>query len=278
MNLEKKVPTVLVFDSGIGGLSIYNEIYNKIPYLHYIYVFDNEMFPYGDKSSEFLIKRINRIIDSIIKLYSIDLVVIACNTASTICLPSLRSKFPFPIVGVVPAIKPASKITKNKCIGLLATKATIQRAYTSNLIQEFAPDCRVELLGLSELAHIAENKLQGIPVNMQEFKKLLIPWLDLAVTPDTIVLGCTHYPFIRDELKLVFPNASFIDSGNAIATRVNSLLNERFDLNNVEELSSEGTARNIIISTLYNQYAEKLVKKLSEYNFNKYQNISVLGD
>ncbi|KES14480.1 Glutamate racemase, partial [Gilliamella apicola SCGC AB-598-I20] len=149
MNIVKKSPTVLVFDSGIGGLSIYNEIHNKIPHLHYIYAFDNEMFPYGDKSSEFLIKRVSQIIDTIIKTYSIDLVVIACNTASTFCLPSLRSKFSFPIVGVVPAIKPASKVTKNKCIGLLATKATIQRAYTSNLIQEFAPDCDVKLLGFA---------------------------------------------------------------------------------------------------------------------------------
>ena len=274
MNIVKKSPTVLVFDSGIGGLSIYNEIHNKIPHLHYIYAFDNEMFPYGDKSSEFLIKRVSQIIDTIIKTYSIDLVVIACNTASTICLPSLRSKFSFPIVGVVPAIKPASKVTKNKCIGLLATKATIQRAYTSNLIQEFAPDCDVKLLGLSELAHIAENKLQGIAVDMQQLETLLQPWLELSVIPDTIVLGCTHYPFIEEELKILFPHTTFIDSGNAIAARVTSLLNERFDLNNLEQSSSKD---NIVLSTQCNQHVEKLMKKLSEYNLDKYHCISVLG-
>ncbi|MCX8661389.1 glutamate racemase [Gilliamella sp. B2889] len=275
MNIVKKTPTVLVFDSGIGGLSIYNEIYNKIPYLRYIYAFDNEMFPYGDKSSEFLIKRVSHIIDTIIESYSIDLAVIACNTASTICLPSLRSKFSFPIVGVVPAIKPASMITKNKCIGLLATKATIQRAYTSNLIKEFAPDCNVKLLGLSELAYIAENKLQGIAVDMQQLEMLMQPWLNLPVIPDTIVLGCTHYPFIKDELKLLFPNTTFIDSGNAIASRVYSLLNERFDLKNV---TAQSSTDNIVLSTLCNQQVKKLMEKLSKYNLDKYQRISVLDD
>lgn len=275
MNIVKKTPTVLVFDSGIGGLSIYNEIYNKIPYLRYIYAFDNEMFPYGDKSSEFLIKRVSHIIDTIIESYSIDLAVIACNTASTICLPSLRSKFSFPIVGVVPAIKPASIITKNKCIGLLATKATIQRAYTSNLIKEFAPDCNVKLLGLSELAYIAENKLQGIAVDMQQLEMLMQPWLNLPVIPDTIVLGCTHYPFIKDELKLLFPNTTFIDSGNAIASRVYSLLNERFDLKSV---TTQSSTDNIVLSTLCNQQVEKLMEKLSKYNLDKYQRISILGD
>ncbi|MCX8586868.1 glutamate racemase [Gilliamella sp. B3023] len=275
MNIVKKTPTVLVFDSGIGGLSIYNEIYNKIPYLRYIYAFDNEMFPYGDKSSEFLIKRVSHIIDTIIESYSIDLAVIACNTASTICLPSLRSKFSFPIVGVVPAIKPASIITKNKCIGLLATKATIQRAYTSNLIKEFAPDCNVKLLGLSELAYIAENKLQGIAVDMQQLEMLMQPWLNLPVIPDTIVLGCTHYPFIKDELKLLFPNTTFIDSGNAIASRVYSLLNERFDLKSV---TAQSSTENIVLSTLCNQQVKKLMEKLSKYNLDKYQRISVLDD
>ena len=272
MNIVKQSPTVLVFDSGIGGLSIYNEIYNKMPNLHYIYAFDNEGFPYGDKSSEYLITRVNRIIATILQSYSIDLAVIACNTASTICLPSLRTNFPFPIVGVVPAIKPASKVTKNKCIGLLATKATIQRAYTSNLIQEFAPDCDVKLLGLSELAHIAENKLQGIAVDMQQLETLLQPWLKLSVVPDTIVLGCTHYPFIQDELKMLFPHTTFIDSGNAIAARVTALLNERFDLNNLEQSSSKD---NIVLSTQCNQDVEKLMKKLSEYNLDKYHCVSV---
>ena len=271
MNIIKQSPVVLVFDSGIGGLSVYNEIYNKMPNAHYIYTFDNEMFPYGDKSPEFLINRVNSVIKTIAKFQRIDLAVIACNTASTICLPSLRANFLFPIVGVVPAIKPASLLTKNKCIGLLATKATIERAYTTNLIKQFANHCSVKLLGLSELALLAENKLQGIAVDMQYLKKLMQPWLSLQTIPDTIVLGCTHYPFIKEELQMVFPQVNFIDSGYAIAARVYNLLKDKYDTNKISSFKKA----NIISSTTYNQSVEKLIKKLSEYNLYKYQVINV---
>jgi glutamate racemase len=273
MSITKQFPSVLVFDSGIGGLSVYNKIYNKIPNVHYIYAFDNEMFPYGDKSSELLINRVNSVIEVVTQFYSIDLAVIACNTASTICLPSLRSKFSFPIIGVVPAIKPASLLTKNNCIGLLATKATIERTYITDLIRQFATHCTVQLLGLSELALIAENKLQGSTVDMQQLKKLMQPWLELQTIPDTIVLGCTHYPFIKKELQMIFPQATFIDSGNAIATRVYNLLNDKYVLNQKPLSASE----NIVLSTNYNQSVEKLIKKLSDYNLNKYHSIKVCG-
>ncbi|OCG20268.1 MULTISPECIES: glutamate racemase [unclassified Gilliamella] len=271
MNIVKQSPSILVFDSGIGGLSVYNEIYNKVPNVHYIYVFDNEMFPYGDKSSGFLINRVNSVIEAITKFYSIDLAVIACNTASTICLPSLRSKFSFPIIGVVPAIKPASLITKNKCIGLLATKATIERTYTTDLIQQFAAHCTVKLLGLSELALIAENKLQGVTVDMKQLKEIMQPWLELQTIPDTIVLGCTHYPFIKTELQMIFPQATFIDSGYAIAARVCNLLNDKYNIDQIPSSTSE----NIVLSTSYTLSVEKLIKKLSGYNLNKYQTIKI---
>lgn len=271
MNIVRQSPSVLVFDSGIGGLSVYDEIHKKMPNLHYIYAFDNQMFPYGDKSSEVLIERVISVIETITKSYTIDLAVIACNTASTICLPSLRSKFSFPIVGVVPAIKPASQISRNKCIGLLATKATVQRNYTNHLIQEFAQDCTVKLLGLSELALIAERKLQGEEVDLLQLTKLLQPWLSSSTIPDTIVLGCTHYPFIKEELKTIFPQATFIDSGNAIASRVFSLLNDHYDLDKIHTPSTE----NIVLSTICNQYVEKLISKLVNYDLNKYQTINV---
>lgn len=266
------IPNILVFDSGIGGMSVYNEIRQKIPYANYIYLFDNKAFPYGDKSNEFLIARVNKIIQKVLSIHSIDIVVIACNTASTICLPSLRTAFSIPIVGVVPAIKPATKVTKNKCIGLLATKATVQREYTRNLINEFAQGYHIELLGLSELALIAERKLQGIPVDMSELKALMTPWLNLAVIPDTIVLGCTHYPFIRDELKIVFPSATFIDSGYAIASRVNDLLKENFNLS----LESDGHKNvNLMMSTQYNQQVNKIIETFQKYNIDKYQCIDI---
>ncbi|MGP1930172.1 MAG: glutamate racemase, partial [Arsenophonus sp. ET-DL12-MAG3] len=115
--------TILIFDSGIGGLSIYYEVKRLLPDLHYIYVFDNDAFPYGEKSAEFIIKRIIQIIDQIQKKQTLAIAIIACNTASTVSLPILRAYFKFPIIGVVPAIKPAIKLTRNGVIGLLATKA-----------------------------------------------------------------------------------------------------------------------------------------------------------
>ncbi|WP_392552080.1 glutamate racemase [Orbus wheelerorum] len=269
----KSIPNILVFDSGIGGISVYNEIRQKIPRANYIYIFDNQAFPYGDKSNEFLIKRVKDVINKAILMFAVDIVVIACNTASTICLPILRSSFSIPIVGVVPAIKPAIKITKNKCIGLLATKATIQREYTHNLIRDFASGYKIELLGLSELALIAEQKLQGVAVNIDVLTKLMSPWLELKIVPDTIVLGCTHYPFIQPELALVLPNATFIDSGYAIAARVYELLKEEFNLTSINPLSQ--VTSNVVCSTLYNEQVEKLIGTLQRFNLINYQCIKI---
>lgn len=264
-------PNILVFDSGIGGISVYNEIRQKIPQGNYIYLFDNKEFPYGDKSSSYLIERVKTVINQAVSMFAVDIIVIACNTASTICLPALRQSLSIPIVGVVPAIKPATKITKNKCIGLLATKATVQREYTQHLINEFAQGYHIELLGLSELALIAERKLQGIAVDIQQLTLLMQPWLTLQVIPDTIVLGCTHYPFIKTELAEIFPQTTFIDSGYAIAARVYDLLKDNFILSS---LSLEKTDHKVC-STLYDDSVEKIILTLKKYNLSKYQVISI---
>lgn len=269
-----KVPNILVFDSGIGGISVYNEIRQKIPYANYFYLFDNQAFPYGDKSNEFLIDRVNKVISAELNLFPIDLIVIACNTASTICLPSLRDTFAIPIVGVVPAIKPATQVTRNKCIGLLATKATVQRQYTHNLINQFAQGFQIELLGISELALIAERKLQGIPVDMQQLEVFMQPWLQLSIIPDTIVLGCTHYPFIKDELQQVFPCARFIDSGEAIALRVHNLLKSDFSLESINKLPPI----NKVSSTLFNPQVAKVLQNITKYNLLDYQLVNVNQD
>ncbi|NCO47257.1 MAG: glutamate racemase, partial [Vibrio sp.] len=124
---------VLIFDSGVGGLSVYQEVQAKLPQLNYIYLFDNEAYPYGELNQEVLIKRVVRLVSDVVVKERIDLVVIACNTASTIVLPKLRSCLAVPVVGVVPAIKPASSLA-NKAVGLIATPATITRQYTHDLI------------------------------------------------------------------------------------------------------------------------------------------------
>ena len=130
-------PTVLVFDSGVGGLSVYNEIRQLLPNLHYIYAFDNVAFPYGEKSEKFIVERVVEIVTAVQQRYPLALAVIACNTASTVSLPALREKFAFPVVGVVPAIKPAARLTANGIVGLLATRGTVKRPYTRELIDRY---------------------------------------------------------------------------------------------------------------------------------------------
>lgn len=232
-------PTVLVFDSGVGGLSVYREIREKLPEAHYIYVFDNEAFPYGEKPQEFIIDRVVRIVSTIAEKHELAAIVIACNTASTVSLPALREKFTdIPIVGVVPAIKPAAKLTCNGVVGLLATRATVKRPYTHELIERFATDCKVHSLGSAELVELAERKLHGEAVSLDELRKILTPWLKMKEPPDTVVLGCTHFPLLADELLSVLPDGTrIIDSGAAIARRTAWLVVNQAKIKGSNEIS-----------------------------------------
>ncbi|MBD1576462.1 MULTISPECIES: glutamate racemase [Vibrio] len=212
---------ILVFDSGVGGLSVYQEIQTLLPQHNYIYLFDNKAYPYGELEPQRLIERVSRFMRSMVEKHAIDLVVIACNTASTIVLPRLRQELKIPVVGVVPAIKPAAAISQ-KAIGLIATPATVVRSYTHNLIKEFAPNSKVELLGSTRLVTMAEEKLRGTAVNLVELQQILTPLLNQI---DTAVLGCTHFPLLREEMQLVLgKGVTLIDSGKAIAERVKRLL------------------------------------------------------
>lgn len=216
--------TILVFDSGVGGLSVYQEIHQKLPHENYIYLFDNQAYPYGELDPDILIERVNTLILSLIQKHQIDLVVIACNTASTIVLPSLRKNLSIPVVGVVPAIKPAAQIS-NRAIALIATPATVKRDYTQKLIQEFSPQRTVHLLGSTRLVMLAEDKLRGKPVDLAELKLILEP---VSEEIDVAVLGCTHFPLLKEEMqKVLGEGVVLIDSGKAIAKRVVSLLNKQ---------------------------------------------------
>lgn len=222
-------PHILVFDSGVGGLSIMQEIQTRIPAAQFIYASDNAAFPYGTKTEEELIVRVNKVIQALTAKYPIDIMVIACNTASTLTLPHLRSQFSQPIVGVVPAIKPAALLTKTGVIGLLATPGTVARPYTHALIREHAPNCQVISVGSSELVHIAEQKLRGDNFSLEQIahitQQLLAP--DAGQQLDTLVLACTHFPLLRDEIASSLPSGiQLIDSGEAIARRVEFLLQQ----------------------------------------------------
>ncbi len=209
---------VMVFDSGVGGLSVLEAIRGRLPNLSYCFVGDNAGLPYGDKSEGWLVDRVPRVIDRALAEVQCKVLVVACNTASTIVLPPLRAKFAFPVIGVVPAIKPAAKMSRKKVIGLLATPATVKRDYTDALIAEFAADCTVVKLGSSRLVTIAEEKLRGIPPNREELKSILSPFA--ASLPDVVVLGCTHFPLLRQEISEILTETVWIDSGEAIAKRV----------------------------------------------------------
>ena len=261
-------PTALVFDSGVGGLSVYQEIRNLLPDLHYIYAFDNQGFPYGEKDEAFIIERVVKTVAEVQKRHPLSIVIIACNTASTITLPALRERFSFPIVGVVPAIKPAAKLTRNGVVGLLATKATVQRSYTHDLIARFATDCDIKMLGSSELVVLAEAKLHGEVIDHAVLKKILRPWLSMAEPPDTVVLGCTHFPLLREELAAVLPDGTrLVDSGAAIARRVAWLI-----ANQENTLSTED---DVAYATKTNSDTEALLPVLHRMGFSELRELSI---
>lgn len=228
-------PAILLYDSGIGGLTIYDEVRKAVPNAHYLYCFDNALFPYSEKSEAELIEQAVKIVQKIAEKQPLDLVVVACNTASTVVLPALRAKFPFPIVGTVPAIKPAAAISKTKTIGLLATVGTIKRPYVEDLIQKYAADCLVEKIGQTKIVELAEEKLLNGRVDLNALADCVAIWQNHP-TLDTVILGCTHFPFLKEELKQILPKVDFfVDSGEAIGKRVKSLITEKTDFNEIKK-------------------------------------------
>ena len=226
-NQQVSPPMILVFDSGVGGLSVCQSILALCSDVRIVYIADNAAFPYGTKSDEYLRARIVKVLSEQCAARQPDVLVIACNTASTLVLPDLRERLSIPVVGVVPAIKPAASGTQTGVIGLLATPATIQRTYTNQLISDFAPHCKMVRVGSSRLVEIAEEYLRGEPVNGVELTEITSSFFDEShnASIDKIVLGCTHFPLLRDQLEESSPKSvEWMDSGNAIAQRVKALL------------------------------------------------------
>lgn len=220
-------PRILLFDSGMGGLTVAAAVRAAEPTATLIYAADNAAFPYGAWDEPQLVKRIVAVVGKLIAQTRPDLVVIACNTASTLALTALRDAYSVPFVGTVPAIKPAAAQTKSGLIGVLATPGTVNREYTKTLIHTYAFHCKVFLHGAKRLAEIAENKLKGQAIDPEELKQEIMPVFrkrDDRLT-DVVVLGCTHYPLILKEIQAVAPWAvTYIDPAPAIARRVSDLL------------------------------------------------------
>lgn len=222
-------PRILIFDSGMGGLTVARAVAIQLPDAHLVYAADNAAFPYGAWKEEALTRRIVEVIGRLIERTDPHIVVIACNTASTIALATLRDAYKVPFVGTVPAIKPAAAQTKSGIIGVLATPGTVSREYTHALIHTYAYHCKVFLHGAKRLAEIAEHKLKGHPVDLEELRREIEPVFKKrdGKQTDVVVLGCTHYPLLIDELKRIEPwTVTYIDPAPAIARRAADVLDE----------------------------------------------------
>jgi glutamate racemase len=223
--------TVLVFDSGVGGLTVFREVVRARPDARYIYVADDAGFPYNNQPEAALIARVIDVIGKAIADHQPDLIVLACHTASTLALTQLRAAYQVPIVGTVPAIKPACARSKSKRIAVLGTQATVSREYTRALIREFAGDCNVVLVGSPRLAGFAEMELAGTPAPDADIKAEIAPCFGEGPPEhytDTIVLACTHYPLLINRFHAVqaWP-VEWLDPAPAIARRAVDLIGAR---------------------------------------------------
>ncbi|MEM9105983.1 MAG: glutamate racemase [Pseudomonadota bacterium] len=219
---------ILVFDSGIGGLTVLREARVLMPERRYVYVADDAGFPYGGWSEDELTDRIVGQFRSLVDEFQPEISIIACNTASTLLLEPLRAAFPdTPFVGTVPAIKPAAERTRSGLVSVLATPGTVRRAYTRDLIQSFAAQCHVRLVGSENLAMLAERYIRGGPISDEEILSEIRPCFveQEEAKTDIVVLACTHYPFLVNQFRKRAPwPVDWIDPAEAIARRAHSLL------------------------------------------------------
>lgn len=219
---------VLVFDSGIGGLTVLREARVLMPERGFIYVADDAGFPYGDWEEEPLRARIIDLFGMLLKTYDPEVVIIACNTAFTLVGADLRAAFPDrQFVGTVPAIKPAAERTRSGLISVLATPGAVRRAYTRDLIQSFASQCQVNLVGSKHLARLAEAYIRGESVSDDALMAEIAPCFvaEDGRKTDIVVLACTHYPFLANRFRKLAPwPVDWLDPAEAIARQARRLV------------------------------------------------------
>lgn len=220
---------LLIFDSGVGGLSVVGAIRALLPAAPILYVADSAGFPYGTKKPAEIAARVPALLGRLAERHDPALIVIACNTASTIALDSVRAALDVPVVGTVPAIKPAAALSRTRAIGVLGTEATVVQPYVDRLAAEHASDCVIVRHGSAELVELAEAKLRGAAPAPERFAAILGA---LLARPggdriDTVVLACTHFPLVEAELAAVAPRPlTFVDGKEGIARRVAWLLRD----------------------------------------------------
>jgi glutamate racemase len=220
-------PTILVFDSGLGGLTVHRELAKARPDARFVYCADDAAFPYGRLGEAHLVARVTAVMERLIDAHRPDCVVIACNTASTLVLPHLRARFALPFVGTVPAIKPACERSRAKMVSVLATPGTVARDYTKALIAEFGAGCAVTLVGSERLASLTEAVMRGETADDAAIAEEIAPCFvdSTAVRTDIVVLACTHYPLLVETFRRLAPwPVEWIDPAAAIARRMVQIL------------------------------------------------------
>lgn len=217
---------ILVFDSGVGGLSILGELRILMPHAPIVYAADNAGFPYGTRSEAEIAARVPALLGRLVERYHPRIIVIACNTAATIALSHVRAALDLPVVGTVPAIKPAALASQSRAIAVLGTVATVRQAYVDRLVEEFASDCLVVRHGSPELVDIAEAKLRGSAPDLHAMQRIMAALFDQpgGARVDQLVLACTHFPLLRDEIAAASPaGVALVDSAQGIARRTHFL-------------------------------------------------------
>ncbi len=213
---------LLFFDSGVGGLSVLAPTRALLPLAPIVYAADSAAFPYGTRSEGEIAARVPALLGRLVERYRPRLVVIACNTASTIALDPVRAALDIPVVGTVPAIKPAAERSASRVIGVLGTNATVRQPYVDDLAARFAADCTVIRHGSAALVALAEAKLAGAAIDAAAVRDAVAPMLaaDDGARIDTLVLACTHFPLLADELAAAMPGVAMVDGGPGIARRI----------------------------------------------------------
>ncbi|HEY4193179.1 MAG TPA: glutamate racemase, partial [Mesorhizobium sp.] len=230
---------ILLFDSGIGGLTVLREARVLMPERRFVYVADDAAFPYGDWEEDALRQRIVKLVGELIARHDPELFVIPCNTASTLVLSDVREAYPdTPFVGTVPAIKPAAERTRSGLVSVLATPGTVKRQYTRDLITQWAAKCHVRLVGSQCLARLAENYVREGFVDEEAVRREIEPCFieQDGRRTDIVVLACTHYPFLVNRMRKTAPwPVDWLDPAEAIARRALSLLGGRGSGDGVHE-------------------------------------------
>ncbi|MGO3181352.1 MAG: glutamate racemase [Aequorivita sp.] len=263
--MQKNKP-IGVFDSGVGGSSIWQEIHKLLPFENIIYLADSKNAPYGNKSKAEItalsIKNTEKLIE-----HGCKIIIVACNTATTNAIETLRENYEIPIIGIEPAIKPAALQTNSKSIGILATKGTLSSTLFSKTTQEFTKDISVvEIIGEGLVPLIEAGKLDS-PEIIELIKKYTKPMIDAQI--DFLVLGCSHYPYLIPQLRKILPeNVKIMDSGEAVARQTKTVLlslNLLREENTTPRLQFYTNAQTDTLKFLLKDYSEKITVEKRDF-------------